>query len=283
MKYKNVSNYCFSLIISILCISCVPTNETTITILHTNDTHSQVEPIDHGKRDGNHAGYARRMGLIKQERTIDPNLILVDAGDFCQGTPYFNFYHGRVEVDALNRMGYDAITLGNHEFDYGVDTLAAIMQEAQFAVLCANYDVQDTPLEDIVRPYTIITRAGIRIGILGVGINPQGLIAEKNFAPIRYLEPVAAVQEAANQLKERHRCDVVICLSHLGTDSKNATEMSDTQLAKATRYIDVIIGAHTHKIVTNKYVENLDGNRVLLAQMGKSGARMGKISLKIGQ
>ena len=282
MKYRSVFNFCLFLVCACMVVAC-SLDSTTLVILHTNDTHSQIEPIASGKRDGNHAGYARRMGLIEQERKAHPALILVDAGDFCQGTPYFNFYHGRMEVDALNKMGYDAITLGNHEFDYGVDTLAQMLKDAMFAVVSANYDVTGTPLENIVRPYVVLTRAGVRIGILGVGVNPQGLIAEKSFAPVRYLEPIAAAQKAANELKEKHKCDVVICLSHLGTDSANPAQVSDAVLAKATRNIDVIVGAHTHKIVTNRYVENLDGNPVLLAQMGKSGARMGKILLEMGE
>lgn len=281
MKSKSVFNYCAVLCIVFVCIACSPA-ENTLIILHTNDTHSQVEPIAIGKRDGNHAGYARRMGLIQQKRKVNPNLILLDAGDFCQGTPYFNFYHGRIEVDAFNRMRYDAITLGNHEFDYGVDTLAKVLQEATFAVVSANYDVQGTPLENIVRPYVVLNRAGVRVGILGVGINPDGLIAEKNFAPVRYLDPITAVQKTVKELKEKCDCDVVICLSHLGTGDDDG-DMSDVLLAKSTRNIDVIIGAHTHKVVTNKYIENLDGQPVLLAQMGKSGARIGEISLKLGE
>jgi 5'-nucleotidase len=149
--------------------------------LHTNDTHSQVEPLEEGKRDAKFAGYARRMGLIDKMRKDDPQLLLFDAGDFSQGTPYFNFYHGRIEVDAMNRMGYDAITLGNHEFDYGVDTLAVVLKDAQFDVVCANYDVTNSPLENIVKPYTIIKRSNMRIGVFGIGVNPQSLIAERNF------------------------------------------------------------------------------------------------------
>lgn len=282
MKYKSVFKYGIGLVFGLLCIACTPTSNTLV-ILHTNDTHSQIEPIAAGKRDGNCAGYARRMGLIEQERRNHPGLLLVDAGDFCQGTPYFNFYHGRIEVDALNRMGYDAITLGNHEFDYGVDTLAHVLKNAQFAVVSANYDVEGTPLEGIVRPYVVLDRLGVRIGILGVGINPEGLISDKNFAPVRYLEPISSVQEAVCELKDKHYCDIVICLSHLGTGSDDDKKINDIQLAKSTRDIDVIIGAHTHKIVTNKYVKNLDGDSVLLAQMGKSGARIGKISLKIAE
>lgn len=281
MKSKNVFKYFALLALLSSVVACSPT-DAYITILHTNDTHSQVEPIEAGKRDGNHAGYARRMGIIEQERAKTPNVLLVDAGDFSQGTPYFNLFHGRVEVDAMNRMGYDAVTLGNHEFDNGLDTLAAVLKDAQFAVVSANYDVQGTALEGIVKPYVILRRGGMKIGIFGLGVNPQGLVAEKNFAPVKYLEPIPVAQEMSTLLKEQHHCDLVVCISHMGTFA-HGDKPSDTLLAQSTRYIDVIIGGHTHKIVTNHYVENLDGDSVLLAQMGKSGARIGKITLKMGE
>lgn len=279
-KFKNVFNILITtILLGIFCTAC-DDEQSTITILHTNDTHSQIEPIAAGKRDGNHAGYARRMGIILQERAHDPNLLLFDAGDYSQGTPYFNFYHGRVEVDALNRMEYDAITLGNHEFDYGVDTLATVLKQAEFDVVSANYDVKNTPLEGIVKPYTIIRRNGMKIGVFGLGVNPEGLIAERNFAPVKYLEPIPVAQDIASLLKHQHRCDLVVCLSHMGT-FENEQQPSDTQLAKSTKDIDIIIGAHTHKVVTNHYVKNTQGDSVFLAQMGKSGARIGKITLKM--
>lgn len=282
MKSKNVFSHIFcAVFVLIALVSCSPAS-TTITILHTNDTHSQVEPIESGKRDGNHAGYARRMGLIQRERAQDEHLILVDAGDFSQGTAYFNLYHGRVEVDAMNRMRYDAITLGNHEFDNGVDTLAAVLKDANFAVVCANYDVQGTALEGIVKPYVILRRVGIKIGIFGLGVNPIGLVAEKNFAPIKYLDPIPVAQEVSALLKHQLGCDLVVCLSHMGTFA-NGDKPSDTLLAESTRDIDVIIGGHTHKIVANHYVQNLDGDSVLLAQSGKSGARIGKISIEMSE
>ena len=256
-------------------MACTQTKLHTVTILHTNDTHSQIEPLEPGKRDADCGGYARRMGLISQERAKDPNLLLFEAGDFSQGTPYFNFYHGRIEVDAMNRMGYDAVVLGNHEFDYGVDTLAAVLKNAQFAVVCANYDVTNSPLENIVKPYTILRRENLRIGVFGISIDPQGLISEKNFQPLQYLDPVESAQQTANLLKEQKDCDLVVCLSHRGT------HQGDVELAKATRNIDIIIGGHTHKIVENMYVENIDGDSVLLSQMGKSGARIGKISVEM--
>lgn len=280
-RYKNVSNYLATLILGLVFTACSNSSERIVTILHTNDTHSQVEPLEAGKRDALCGGYALRMGIVAQEREKNPDLILLDAGDFSQGTPYFNFYHGRIEVDALNRMGYDAVTLGNHEFDYGVDTLAAVLRGASFSVVCANYNVQGTALEDIVKPYVILRRSGIKIGVFGLGVNPQGLISQKNFAPIQYLDPISVAQEMATTLKKKH-CDLVICLSHLGTDIKTPQQtVSDIQLAKTTRDIDIIVGGHTHKILTNYYVENLDGDSVLLAQMGKSGARIGKIEVEM--
>jgi 5'-nucleotidase len=211
------------------------------------------------------------------------DLILLDGGDFCQGTPYYNFYHGRVEIEAMNRMGYDASTLGNHEFDYGVDTLAKVLEMAQFPIVCANYDVKGTPLEGVVVPYTVIKRSGVRVGVFGLGVNPTSLIAEKNFAPIKYLDPIAKAQEVADILREEEKCDVVVCLSHQGTHPMGGDRISDIELASKTKNIDVIIGAHTHKIVENLFVENLCGDSVLLAQTGKAGARIGEISLKIAQ
>ena len=283
MTSKSISKVLAGISIALLCASCNSPKQQTITILHTNDTHSQVEPIEAGKRDANCAGYARRMGFIERERQADPELILVDAGDFSQGTPYFNFYHGRIEMDALNRMGYDAATLGNHEFDYGLDTLAVILRMAQFPIVCANYDVRHTPLDGLVKPYTILRKKGLRIGVFGIGVNPNSLIATKNFAPVCYLDPIVSAQETATLLRHDKHCDVVICLSHQGTNHAVDGQVSDVELAVATRDIDVIIGAHTHKVVENLHIANLDGDSVLLAQTGKSGARIGKITLTVTQ
>ena len=144
-------HFFFYCVVAVVAIACTPQDH--LTILHTNDTHSQVEP-----KTNDQGGYARRMGLIRQERALDRNLLLVDAGDFCQGTPYFNFYHGRVELQAMNRMGYEASTLGNHEFDNGLDTLAAVLKTAKFPIVCANYDFTGTALEDIIKPYTIVRK-----------------------------------------------------------------------------------------------------------------------------
>lgn len=262
----------------VVCLLAACTNRaTTLTILHTNDTHSQVEP----KSDGT-GGYARRMGLVEKMRQEDGVLLLLDAGDFCQGTPYFNFFHGRVEVDALNRMGYDAVTLGNHEFDNGLDTLAVVLRKADFPVVCANYEVKGTPLEGIVKPYTIVRKGGLKIGIFGLGVQPKGLIADKNFGNIVYYAPYAIAQETATMLRHKKGCDVVVCLSHMGTYPSAEGDFCDVELAANTRDIDLIIGGHTHKVYDKLRIRNADGIEIPVVQAGKSGSNVGKIVLNLG-
>ena len=258
----------------ILLWSCTPQDH--LTILHTNDTHSQIEP-----KANNQGGYARRMGLIEQERKADPRLLLVDAGDFCQGTPYFNLYHGRVEINGMNRMRYDAVTLGNHEFDNGLDTLAVILSDAKFPVVCANYDFTGTPLEPLIRPFTIVHKGGLKVGIFGLGCDPKGLISDKNFLPARYLDPYPVAQVMADSLHALG-CDVIVCLSHLGTYGKAPEDVCDVSMVQHTRGIDVVIGGHTHKVYDHLRVANLDGDSIPVAQMGKSGTYLGKIVLNIG-
>ena len=266
--------YAFYCVSCIVLMACTPQDH--LTILHTNDTHSQVEPKANGQ-----GGYARRMGLIREERKADKNLLLVDAGDFSQGTPYFNFYHGRVEMEAMNRMGYDAATLGNHEFDNGLDTLAEVIRSmAKFPIVCANYDFTGTVMEGVVKPYTIVHKGGLKIGIFGLGCDPKGIITDKNFEPAVYLDPYAVAQAMADTL-HRQKCDIVLCLSHLGTYGKAPEDVCDVQLARLTRGIDVIIGGHTHKLYDNLRVPNLDGDSIPVAQMSKGGAFLGKIMLHL--
>ncbi len=257
----------------VLLLSCTPQDH--LTILHTNDTHSQVEP-----KANNQGGYARRMGLINEERKADKNLLLLDAGDFCQGTPYFNFYHGRVELDAMNRMGYDAATLGNHEFDNGLDTLAAVLKTAQFPIVCANYVFSGTAMDGVVKPYTVIRRGGLKIGIFGLGCDPKGIISDKNFAPARYLEPYPVAQKMADELRAQG-CDLVLCLSHMGTYGKAPEDACDVNMIQATRGIDAVIGGHTHQLYDNLRVPNLDGDSIPVCQMGKSGVYLGKIVIDL--
>ena len=258
---------------ALVLVACTPQDH--LTILHTNDTHSQIEPKSNGQ-----CGYARRMGLIEEERKADKYLLLLDAGDFCQGTPYFNIYRGRVEIDAMNRMRYDAATLGNHEFDNGLDTLAAVLKGAKFPVVCANYDFTGTPLETIIKPYTIVHKGRLKVGIFGLGCDPKGLIADKNFLPAQFLDPYPIAQAMADTLRAQE-CDVVVCLSHMGTYGKADEDVCDVALAKQTRGIDVIIGGHTHKLYDHLRVPNLDGDSIPVCQMAKSGAYLGKIMLHL--
>ena len=268
----------FCILYSVLCIlsfaACTPKEH--LTILHTNDTHSQVEPKDNGQ-----GGYARRMGLIRQEREKDPNLLLVDAGDFSQGTPYFNLYRGRVEIDAMNYIGYDAATLGNHEFDNGLDSLAMVLKLAQFPVVCANYDFTGTPLEGLVQPFAIVQKGNLKVGIFGLGCQPKGIISDKNFEPAQYLEPYPVAQAMADTLRAQG-CDVVVCLSHMGTYGKAKSDVCDAAMVASTRGIDAVIGGHTHKFYDRLRVANLDGDSIPVCRMGKSGVYLGKIVLDLG-
>ena len=269
-----MKNIHYSLFIILCLAACTPKEH--LTILHTNDTHSQVEPKDNGQ-----GGYARRMGLIRQEREKDPNLLLVDAGDFSQGTPYFNLYRGRVEIDAMNYIGYDAATLGNHEFDNGLDSLAMVLKLAQFPVVCANYDFTGTPLEGLVQPFTIVQKGNLKVGIFGLGCQPKGIISDKNFEPAQYLEPYPVAQAMADTLRAQG-CDVVVCLSHMGTYGKAKSDVCDAAMVASTRGIDVVIGGHTHKFYDRLRVANLDGDSIPVCQMGKSGVYLGKIVLDLG-
>ena len=254
----------------------------SLTILHTNDTHSQVEPTNpNSEKNADLGGYARRMGLIAQEREADPNLLLLDAGDFSQGSPFFNYFRGRVEVEAMNRMGYDAGTFGNHEFDNGLDTLAMLLRLAKFPIVCANYDCKGTVLEDLVKPYVIIRRAGLRIGIIGIGVSPDDLISKDNFGGIRYLDPLPVINKTADLLRNKKHCDVVIVLSHLGTDNPNG--VSDQVLATQMHNVDIIIGGHTHHVFNGEHVQDADNHEVVLSQMGKAGMRVGKIRVRLAE
>lgn len=268
-------NYKIQVIISILIFSSAvfAGQKVHLVILHTNDTHSQVEPTEKSAlKTSDMGGYARRMGVIDQIREKEKNVLLVDAGDFSQGTPYFNFYHGRIEVDAMNRMHYDAVTLGNHEFDNGLDTLAVILKKAEFPVISSNYDMSATPLAGEVKPWLILHRAGLKIGIMALDVNPQSLILENNYKGMVFEDPLKKAIEISTFLKKKEKCDLIICLTHLG-------ESEDYKIAPQTRYIDVIIGGHSHSMVTDTHVKNADGKDMVIAQMGKSGLFLGRVDL----
>ena len=190
--------------------------ETLITILHTNDLHSQIDPLPANDRNAGKGGVSRLATLAKRIRAENPNTLLIDAGDAFQGTPYFNFYKGEVEYKSMSAIGYDVVTLGNHDFDNGVDGLAAAMKFAKFEFVSTNYDVRGTPIESRVKPYVVREFGGVRVGIFGLGISPTGLITPENFKGIKYFDPVKVSHGAVRVLREKERCAMVICASHLG-------------------------------------------------------------------
>lgn len=252
-----------------------------LVILHTNDTHSQVEPTENSNlKTADMGGYARRMGVIEKIRSEEKNVLLFDAGDFSQGTPYFNFFNGRVEIDALNRMQYDAGTLGNHEFDNGIDTLAVILQKARFPMISSNYEVDNTPIKNQIQPYLILKKFGLKIGIMALNVDPKSLIIESNYRGLVYRDPIEKAQELSAFLKNKKKCDLVICLSHLGSDS-TSVDVNDFTVAHQTKHIDIILGGHSHSLLENVKTNNANGKKVIISQMGKSGLYLGRIDLEL--
>jgi 5'-nucleotidase len=252
-----------------------------LVILHTNDTHSQIEPTEKSNlKTANMGGYARRMGVIEKIRSEEKNVLLFDAGDFSQGTPYFNFFNGRVEIDALNRMQYDAGTLGNHEFDNGIDTLAVILKNARFPLISSNYEVDNTPIKNQIQPYLILKKFGLKIGIMALNVDPKSLIIESNYRGLVYRDPIEKAKETSAFLKKKQKYDLVICLSHLGSDS-TAIDVNDFTIAHQTKHIDIILGGHSHSLLENTKTNNADGKKVIIAQMGKSGLYLGRIDIEL--
>lgn len=258
--------------------------ETLITILHTNDTHSQIDPVAaNDTLYPGKGGVARRATLVNRVRKENPNTLLIDGGDAFQGTPYFNFYKGEVEYKAMSAIGYDAGTLGNHEFDNGVEALAAAMQFAKFDLVSANYDVRGTPLEGRVKQYVVRELKGVRIGLFGLGISPVGLITPANFKGVTYRDPVVAAREVVKTLRETERCSMVVAMTHLGYyPNPRAGEIGDSQVATQVDGIDFIAGGHTHTFMKKPViVKQPSGKGTLIFQVGKSGIYVGRVDFTV--
>ena len=228
-------------------------------LFHTNDMHSRIEPFPEEYQDtllAGKAGMIRRATFIRQQREIYPDLLLFDCGDFSQGTPYYNIFKGEVEIKLMNEMRYDAGTIGNHEFDFGLDNLACLCKLAEFPIVCANYDVTGTVLAQL-----------------------EGLVAKESYGDVKFEDPVSEAQRIADLLKTQEKCDLVICLSHLGWEGE---PYSDVELIENTRNIDVVLGGHSHSYFeAPKYYPNLDGEKIPLQQMGKHAAFVGKMVLHL--
>ena len=269
----------------IICICAVNVMaQKKLVILHTNDTHSCIMPLNPNLADtamADRGGYLRRVAMIKEERKQDPDLLLFDSGDFSQGSPYYTLFKGDVEVGLMNEMKYDAATIGNHEFDFGLDNMVRLFKMAKFPIVCSNYDFTGTELAQIVKPYVILKRKGLKIGVFGVCPEMAGLVSEANYGCLKYLDPIQKANEMVELLKKKEKCDVVICLSHLGWDIDG---IDDTELVPGTRNIDLVLGGHSHTYFrTLRYLKNLDGEEVPVDQNGKSAIWVGKMVLELSK
>lgn len=250
---------------------CAQTGE--LVILHTNDTHSQIEPYTY-KTDTNVGGFLRREAYIRETRSLHSDVLLFDAGDFSQGTPYFNFFKGYTEIYLMNAMGYDAATLGNHEFDNGCDALAKRIKKAKFPVVCANYVFHNKRLAKVVKPYTIIEKGGYKVGVFGLTVDLKALIAPATFKYLEYLDPVEVSRKMVKTLQDEG-CNLIVCLSHLGVEEN---QMNDYQIAREVPGIDIIIGGHSHfEMKEPKLVGN-----TRIYQMANRGKCIGEIILGEG-
>jgi len=251
-----------------------------LTVLHTNDVHSYIDPFppNHPKNP-NMGGVARRAALINSIRQENPNVLLLDAGDIFQGTPYFNYYGGELEFKLMSMMEYDLATLGNHDFDNSIDGFYAQMPHAKFDFVSANYDFKNTVLHGLIKPYKIFMKDGIKVGVFGLGVQLDGLVDKKNYKETVYNDPVAVSQDMARILKQDEKCDLVICLSHIGYKYKEEPDkICDVKLAGLTQDIDLIIGGHTHTFLDKPTVlKNAVGQDVLVNQVGCYGVNLGRI------
>ena len=251
-----------------------------ITILHTNDVHSHIDPFPkNDPLNPSGGGVIARANLINLIKNDNPHTLVLDAGDVFQGTPYFNFFGGELELKLMSKMGYNASTLGNHEFDNGMEKLSKVLKHANFSFLNSNYTLKSTPLENKIKSHEIFNINGIKIGVFGLGIELEGLVEKKLYKGVKYLNPIEISKDISDDLKYNHNCDLIICLSHLGFSySKDKNIMCDLILAKQTKNIDLIIGGHTHTFLDEPVkVKNLENKDVIINQVGCFGINLGKI------
>ena len=279
MKIKDIKVILF--VLALLLPTLSVSAQKHLTILHTNDTHSCVMPLSVHLADtlqAGRGGFLRRIAMLKEERRKDPGLLLFDSGDFCQGSPYYTLFKGDVESGLMNMMHYDAGTIGNHEFDFGLENMARVFKRLNFPIVCANYRFHEYGLDKIVKPYVILKRNGLKIGVFGLSPKLDGLVDHKNYRSTEYLDPVKTAQEMADLLKTKH-CDLVVCISHLGWEEKG---MGDQEVISRTRGIDLVLGGHSHTYFRQlRYVDNLDGKPVADDQNGKSGIYIGKMKITL--
>lgn len=253
-----------------------------LVILHSNDTHSTIFPLNSNiddKEIAGRGGYLRRVNMVKEQRQLDPDLLLFDSGDFSQGSGYYTLFKGEVEVGLMNQMGYDAATIGNHEFDFGLDNLARIFRMAKFPIVCSNYDCTGTVLQDLVKPYITLVRKGVKVGVFALSPEMKGLVFDGNCEGITYLDPAETAQKYINILRKQEKCDIVICISHLGWKDSDYT---DEMMLKGVEGCDLVLGGHTHTYMKElEYAPDKTGKRIPVDQNGKHGAFIGKLLLNL--
>lgn len=256
-----------------------------LTVLHTSDSHSCIFPINPNSTDkkrANKGGYLRRKALIDDLRADNPDLLLVDCGDFSQGSPFYNLYKGEVEVGLMNLMHYDVATIGNHEFDFGIENMARIFRMAEFPIICCNYDFGTTPLKDIVKPYTILQKNGLKIGVIGVSPMLEGLVSNKNYEGITYMNPIECANPIAAKLKNEEHCDIVLVLSHLGLTRELDGSTPDTEFIAGMHNIDAVFGGHTHTNLSDPVmVKNADGKEIPCDHQGKNAQFVGLVEFDL--
>lgn len=259
--------------------SCIKNKVKKITILHTNDVHSHIDPFPKSHSlYPNLGGVSRRAALVEQIRNENPNTLLLDAGDIFQGTPYFNFYGGELELKLMSMLKYDAATIGNHDFDNGIEGFLAQLPYAKFDFLSANYDFSNTVLDGFVQPYKTFILEDIKIGVFGLGIELNGLVTKKLYKETQYNNPIEIAQDISRILNENEKCDITICLSHLGYSYTNIQKPDDLKLAAQTKDIDLIIGGHTHTFLDKPtVVKNVVGENMMVNQVGCFGVNMGRV------
>ena len=253
-----------------------------LVILHTNDTHSTIEPFPskHSKFP-NMGGVSKRHTILQKIRSEEEHVLLLDAGDIFQGTPYFNTFNGELEMKLMSLLEYDAATMGNHDFDIGLEGFLNAQQFANFPFLCANYDFSETILSGKTKAYHIFHKAGIKIGVFGIGVALKGLVPMDKYGNTRYLDPISTANKIASELKSKS-CDLVICLSHLGFEYENKNINSDRKLAAETQNIDIILGGHTHTFFDKPLVlKNSKNKDVLVNQVGWGGVYLGRIDIDV--
>ncbi|MBR1504777.1 MAG: metallophosphatase [Prevotella sp.] len=273
------ARYFVMILMALVSLSGQAKKSKQLVILHTNDTHSTILPVNDQLPDtmkAGRGGFLRRIAMLKEERQKNPDLLYFDSGDFFQGSAYFTMFKGDVEIGLMNQMGIDASTIGNHEFDFGLDNMAAMFKKATFPILCANYDFTGTVMEGVTKPWIIIKRNGVKIGVFAVCPKMKGLVSDKNCPGVKYLDPAKVALETATMLKEQKKCDMVICISHLGWKSNRGED--DLYMIKGSRNIDLVLGGHTHTYMQHlEYENNLDGKPVPVDQNGKHAIFVGRI------